>query len=380
TTTYSGNFSFDNATWQVVVKDTSGEIVRTLSGVGPSFDATWDGTDDQAQLQPEGLYSFYLSSELGSGSTNGTAATTLDNTPPSALISAPVQAAVLSNVYQTTANGVVGTATDLNFLNWTLEYGAGASPVSWTVLRNAITTPIVGGQLGGWDTTALGNGTYTVRLRVYDKAGNLSIYSSTITVGNFTATQSVKQFNAATGQTQTYTSIVPFPLTEIIMIKKQTGEVVRTLVNAQRSAGTYNDVWNGRNDSNVLAADGGYKYFATVTDGVHTFTWDMSSRFGTGIVDYLPGTGSWDPLNNKPLKIPFYFAEPTALTILFSDHDLVPWVDYCNAPRVCTVVDRYVEAGTHAFYWVGVDNSGVYRDDLSHNLILGRHDHFPQNA
>ncbi|MFH0908252.1 MAG: MBG domain-containing protein [bacterium] len=87
---------------------------------------------------------------------------------------------------------IIGTASARNFEKYTVDYGYGADPASWTTLATSYSQvfddyrPIPGsatiyGNLATWgitpqpyDTTGgLPQGTYTIRLRVYDQAGNV---------------------------------------------------------------------------------------------------------------------------------------------------------------------------------------------------------------
>jgi len=54
---------------------------------------------------------------------------------------------------------------------YTLEYGAGASPSSWTlIISSPASSEISGGLLGQWDTSLRPNGLYTLRLTVTESA------------------------------------------------------------------------------------------------------------------------------------------------------------------------------------------------------------------
>jgi len=182
---------------------------------------------------------------------------------------------------------VTGTATDTNLTNWGLDYGPGASPSSWTSIATG-TAAVSNGALGTWQTGLPANGTYTVRLQVWDRAGTRSVAANTVTVGNFKVSQSAMESNAGAGGTVTYTSAVPFALTETLVVKNKQGQVVRTLANLQRAAGSYADPWNGRNDAGTLVPDGPYFYVATVTDGTNSLTWDLSTN--TSPVSTTPAT------------------------------------------------------------------------------------------
>src|SRR5262249_36787902 len=149
---------------------------------------------------------------------------------------------------------------------------------------------VTNGSLGTWTTGTITNGLYTIRMRAWDKAGNLKTVTIKSTVGNFSASQSVRQLNVGASETVTYTSIIPFNLTQTMTIANApsgTGTQVRTLLNAvPRSDGTFNDTWNGKTAANAVLPDGPYYYFVTVTDGTHTLNWDLSTQYWNGTSGY----------------------------------------------------------------------------------------------
>lgn len=66
---------------------------------------------------------------------------------------------------------VTGTATADNLSDWVLEYGSGTTPSAWTTL-NTSSSPVSNGTLhANWDTTALSDGYYTLRLTVNSTLG-----------------------------------------------------------------------------------------------------------------------------------------------------------------------------------------------------------------
>jgi RHS repeat-associated protein len=91
----------------------------------------------------------------------------VDTTAPTASITYPEPNRVAGGVI-----AVTGTSIDTqSFKEYQLEYGAGASPGSWTDL-GTFTTQVTAATLGtGWSTVTLG-GVYTLRLTVRDNAGN----------------------------------------------------------------------------------------------------------------------------------------------------------------------------------------------------------------
>ena len=58
---------------------------------------------------------------------------------------------------------VTGTAAGSSFVEYVLEYGAGAI---WHPIAGPISTPVVAGVLGTWDLSTIPDGTHTIRLRV----------------------------------------------------------------------------------------------------------------------------------------------------------------------------------------------------------------------
>ena len=383
TTTYSGSFNFDDVTWQIAVKNASNSGVRTASGQGPGFAFTWDGRSDSAQLQPDGTYTLELVATIGTAAANDAKSMALDNTPPSVSITSPGTSQVLSNVY---AQGVAdvtisGLATDANFSSWTLEYGVGGTPASWTALRSVVPTP-ANGVLAIWPTLDKTNGIYSLRLRAVDKAGNLGAATTTPTVGNFKMTQSVFEFNPSNGQTQSYVSTVPFQLTESIVIKNASGQVVRTLFGpATRPAGTHTDSWNGRADSGSLVADGPYFYVATASDGASSMTWDLSTQYladWSALTHNLP-IQAFDPFNNSPMSVTYNFPYPGRVSIALSPSAVLYQGD-CNPPNFCLIDQEYQESGSHTVTWAGVDATGAYRGDIRGIGIVTFRDQFAKNA
>jgi flagellar hook assembly protein FlgD len=382
TTTLTATTDYDDAAWTINVKNGSSAVVRTSTGTGTNIAFTWNGTDATSTVQPDGPYTFAISVTDGLGSVSGSSApTTLDNTPPVATISSPANGQLLSNAYQSGSLSVAitGTASDLNFKSWTLDYGAGSAPTTWTTLAGGTTLPTPT-PLVTWATGAVANGNYTLRLRGFDLAGNVGTFTVPLTLGNFQVSQNVLQFNAASGGSVTYTSTVPFPLTETLTIKDLSGQVVRTLVNAARTAGAYNDSWTGTTDAGPLAKDGPYFYFATETDGSHTFTWDLSGQYVSSFRDYNDGLNiqPWDPFNNKPLTFTYNFAQAGRVTIGISPTSPVP--DNCNPPQYCPLNQFYQESGPHSFTWAGIDGTGAFRTDLRALGIITSQAAFPKNA
>jgi len=67
---------------------------------------------------------------------------------------------------------IKGTAAIDNFWYYKLEFGSGEWPTDWSLIKELHYQPVVNGILGDWNTGALPEGVYILRLVVVDKAGN----------------------------------------------------------------------------------------------------------------------------------------------------------------------------------------------------------------
>ena len=278
---------------------------------------------------------------------------------------------------------VSGTAAGVGLKEWVLEFGGGDSPTSWT--RIAVGSDrVVDGPLAVWHTGALANGTYTLRLRVTNGSGTQATAVRTVTLANLSISQDVLEFSPAAGKAVSYTSVVPFPLTETLVIKDRQGGVVRTLLSARRDAGIYVDAWDGRNDAGVLVPDGPYFYVASVTDGVHSLVWDLTNQFLSNYFDSKDSLkiAPFDPFDNRPMTFTYNSVVPGNVTISVFNKSL-SGLDCDQPPEkvLCLVNRKYEESGPHTFVWAGVDASGVYRADRYSLLsVTTVRDRFAKNA
>lgn len=224
----------------------------------------------------------------------------------------------------------------------------------------------------------------------------------TVTLPSFTVSQSVYQLNAAASGTVTYTSVVPYTLTETITIRSvQTGAIVKTLVNQQRSAATYTDVWNGTNDAGTVVPDGAYQYVATAVSGSGTVTWDQSTQYvgGATQVPYAKCRTSsgalvacndsgvtFDPFTNKPLRINYCVGggDPPSCTgsmpaIVIVKVGTSPEADSSCDPTQC-ITSGYQSAGAHEVAWYGRTTSSIYVSAAPYLAVIRRDDNWPKNV
>jgi flagellar hook assembly protein FlgD len=255
------------------------------------------------------------------------------------------------------------------------------------------------------------DGATVVQCSATDTRGNAAFGSFTVTVrtpqlSDFTASQNVYQLNAAVTGAVTYTSNVPITLTETLTIRSDaTGQTVRTLFSGVRNAGTYQDIWDGKNDAGQLVADGTYRYFVTVSANGSSFTWDDSTRgAGTTITQYeypmcrkADGTltlsgecwktdAPFDPYINKPLRLNYCVGggNPPACSA-----DTTPYlvvgkaVNASETDEVCRGTDcffsEYQSSGAHEVTWYGRSIDGTFIGGATRLSIIRRNDTWPRN-
>ena len=315
TTTAGLSIAAGSIPWTLNTRNSTGTVVRSWSGSGSCIYLTWDGKDAANAVQPDGDYVIEAINN-NAGQLISSATTTIDTVAPTVAFTAPATNQIFSNVRVNGSRDVTVTTSvsEAHLSSWTLVQSGNAQPSatlgSGTSVGSGSTT---------WHTDAVPNGTYTLTLSATDLAGNGASAALTETVSNFSLTQSAYQVDRSAGQTVTYSSIVPFTLTEVVTLKNSAGSVVRTLWSGSRAAGTYTDVWDAKNDQGTYLPDGPYSVTATVNDGTYSMAWDESGfyrpslgvnstyqqcRRDDGTLATCSDSGiTWDPYLNKPLHI-----------------------------------------------------------------------------
>jgi len=83
---------------------------------------------------------------------------------------------------------VRGSADVADMAYYVVEYGIGPDPQDWGRVSPEITSAVIDGVLCNWDTRRLGDGTYSLRLVVADRHGNLYQAITAVQVENPTPT------------------------------------------------------------------------------------------------------------------------------------------------------------------------------------------------
>jgi flagellar hook assembly protein FlgD len=380
TATLSGTVSFDDG-WTLQIINSAGSVIRTVAGTGSAMSWTWNGLDGNSLMAPDGVYTLQVTATAGTSTTVASASVTLDNTPPTVSLTSPTSGQLLANIHQ--ANSAViqvtGSAADLNLASWIVEYSSSASPGAWNALQSGASA--VSGLLATWNTLPLPNGTYNLRLYAADLAGNVSQQTAVLILGNFSAAENSLLVSAVNNLSVTYTSLLPFPVTETLQIKNAAGTVVRTLVNAvARNAGTYLDIWNGLGDGGNLLPDGPYFYVVILSDNTATMTWDLTTQYLNNFISIndnlnIPG---YNPFNNSLMAIAYNFGAPGMVTIAVGPTPNI--ADNCSPPQYCILHQQYDDGRPHTIFWAGVDNTGTFLPGIIGIAAVSERSAFSANA
>jgi membrane peptidoglycan carboxypeptidase len=103
---------------------------------------------------------------------------------PIGRILSPLEGSTLSGTVQ--VSGVASAAQTFN--RYQLEYAPAQNPNNFTLIGGPLTTPQPSGLLGQWDTTALPNGTYILRLAMFSNTGGFLYRTVNVNLQNIVPT------------------------------------------------------------------------------------------------------------------------------------------------------------------------------------------------
>jgi hypothetical protein len=72
---------------------------------------------------------------------------------------------------------IIGSASVPAFQYYKVEYGNGPNPDNWALIDSMMNTPVINGQLVAWNTHAVPDGLYSLRLRAVKQDGNYEEFS-----------------------------------------------------------------------------------------------------------------------------------------------------------------------------------------------------------
>lgn len=170
----------------------------------------------------------------------------------------------------------------------------------------------------------------------------------------------------ALSQSSTVKTTISADLEVSVQIENRAGAVVKTLVPWQnRSAGTYQDIWDGVNDSAETVAQGDYYAVLHYKKDGKTIRYDLRSSTSGGA--YNPQRtripSRFEPYNNKPLSIDFFLNEPAEVTAFMGLFN--------TNTRLVTFKNREpLGAGKHTIIWNGLGDDGKVVPSSTNNPFL----------
>jgi len=222
---------------------------------------TWDGRTSSGSVVPDGPYGIVIQFRDACGNFFSiTRFVTVDNTPPTVSITYPRTGDPLGMVVE-----VRGSATDLHFARYTLEYGIGLDPLTWAPIGSN-RRERVDEVLAPWNTRGL-SGEIELRLSAIDRAGNtaetrvpLNLVERTDVLSYLEAVPSLFSPN---GDGRRETTGIRFGLEAAALVTlevKGGGTTVRTLLEGvSLPEGAHLRPWDGLKDGGGAAADGAYE-------------------------------------------------------------------------------------------------------------------------
>lgn len=258
-----------SADWTITIKDSSNTLVKTLTGTGSAISRAWDGKDETSTVVPDGNYTYYINAvdpETGATSNQVAGFLEIDNTPPIAEITSPASGEEVGGTID-----IIGTVDDLYF-GWQsyLYYGEGTAPSEWVEIQNLWGT-VINDTLASWDTTQVTNGAYILRLDLTDFTGNRTITDVPISIYNLVINNpsaNPNPFSPNNNGVEDYTLItasVPCNVNWTIDIKNSSDVLIKSIAGTGK---IINYQWDGKDSSNILAADGTYTYYINAHDPI----------------------------------------------------------------------------------------------------------------
>lgn len=258
-----------DADWEVLIQDDVLRPVARFPGNGRSISITWDGTGPGNTPSPEGRYRAVI---IATGTASGAVTMArgdhfqLDRTAPASSPSIPVIAdgTVIDQLR------VLGSASDRSFAHYIVDFGAGVTPGSFTLVRSNNVAP--SGIFTELDSRSLTNGLYTFRIRSVDLAGNVTETRIPIQIDNLSILdpQATTLFNPGAAPAE-----VSFGLT-------RTGDVLFQVCRVEASTALMGDIAAVIQTNRVL-----HQVARRLGQGRHSFTWDGTDLSGQPVTNGL---------------------------------------------------------------------------------------------
>jgi flagellar hook assembly protein FlgD len=315
----SGRFS-EVVNWSARFEQLDGTVLRTVSGSGDTYSASWDGKVGGGPVA-DGSYRVVVRADDSWGNTTGLKSDTVVVETVAPSLGAPAALAATNPTFSPNGDGIadyikvafdtseagfidtdVRTAASTTIRSFATSTAAGSGAVTW-----------LGDNDGG---SIVPDGTYTMVLRPRDLAGNVGgarssavdVYSAVAYVqasptlffpqdGDTVSTRTRLSFTLRSAATVTWT------------VRDAAGQVIYTrFQDAALAAGSYAFNWSGRNQAGAYVPRGVYTSTVEATNGSMASVTRGSVRadaFKIASSDTTPGRGqslTFTATTAEPLK------------------------------------------------------------------------------
>ena len=219
-----------------------------------------------------------------------------------------------------------------------------------------------------WSSSSSGNtsytydqvGSYAATLRVTDNEGKTSTDSINISASLGISASGTTIFDPVSGSTGSITSNLTGNSIVTVNVIDQSGNVVRPLaVNESRTAGTYTDTWDGKDDTGNIVRDGVYYFLFEHTENGETQTFDLRE---TGLYrEYTPGRtwpSTFNPYEEDYVQVTYSVPYPSEVSMYFWKRDYTR-PGSSIAPVRTMFLRKPKDTGSHTEIWDGIDDEGA---------------------
>lgn len=156
----------------------------------------------------------------------------------------------------------------------------------------------------------------------------------------------------------------------LVNVVNEKGTIIKKLITKQSKAGTITLSWNGKNDKNLLAAEGKYRYSVQLKDLAGNITKISSSAFSLQDwrVPSIQSSKDYNFIKKGTMTFTYTLTKPGKVSVdIYKGNTLVKTIEK----------DVYKESGKQTFLWDGKDAAMNQAEDGDYQFIIKVVDKYP---